>query len=171
MPGVSALDLANAALDSIGDFGRWLDEVGDWAGSAREEVALRLPDFARLRETVRDLLEASIGGGPLPAAAVERLNEASARVPRVLRLDPAARTAADEPIPGSPTASVLAMVARSAIELLGSADRERLRACPACGLYFLASRGDRLWCSAACGNRARVARHYARARGAGNRAR
>ena len=162
-----AVELANANLDSAGDLGRWLEGAGGWGEGAGEEMALRLPDFARLREAVRDLFEASIGGGPLPAAAVERLNDASSRVPRVLRLDPSALVAVEEPIPGSATATALASVARSAIETLGGSDRERLRRCPACGRYFLASRGDRRWCSAACGNRARVARHYAKRLGLG----
>jgi predicted RNA-binding Zn ribbon-like protein len=162
MRGVPALELVNADLGSTGDLGRWLAEAGDRAWGAKEEMALRLPDFARLRGTVRDLLDASMGGGSFPAAAVERLNEASSRVPRVLRLDPSSGVAVEEPVSGNPTATALAAVARSAIETLGGADRERLRRCPACGRYFLASRGDQRWCSAACGNRTRVARHYAK---------
>lgn len=162
MRGVPALQLANADLGSTGDLGRWLAEAGEWAAGAKEEMVLRLPDFARLQETVRDLFEASVGGGPFPAAAVERLNEASSRVPRVLRLDPSLSAAVEEPVSGNATATALAALARSAIETLAGADRERLRRCPACGRYFLASRGDQRWCSAPCGNRTRVARHYAK---------
>jgi predicted RNA-binding Zn ribbon-like protein len=162
MSHVPALELANSNLDSSGDLGRWLSETDEWGGAIREEMALRLPDFARLRETVRDLFEASVGGDPFPAAAVERLNEASARVPRVLRLDPSGVASLEEPMSGNATAVALASLARSAIETLAGADRERLRRCPACGRYFLASRGDQRWCSPSCGNRTRVARHYAR---------
>ena len=41
-----------------------------------------------------------------------------------------------------------------------------LRACygPGCVLYFVKDHPRRAWCSAACGNRARVARHYEKSR-------
>jgi predicted RNA-binding Zn ribbon-like protein len=43
--------------------------------------------------------------------------------------------------------------------------RQELRACqgPGCVLFFIRDR-RREWCSHGCGNRARAARHYARAR-------
>src|SRR6266851_2221676 len=56
---------------------------------------------------------------------------------------------------------------RSAIRLRDAvrrlADRgDQLRAChaPGCVLYFVKSHPRREWCSVACGNRARAARHY-----------
>ncbi len=154
-----AIELANGAIDSSADLRRWLEQQ---ASPSSEEVALRLPEFLALRSNLRDSLEASIGGGPFPAAAVERLNELSERVPRVLRFEPPVPV--EVPLSGSASSLVLARIAWSAIELLGSDERERLRRCPACGRFFLASRSDRLWCSAACGNRTRVARHQARRR-------
>jgi predicted RNA-binding Zn ribbon-like protein len=159
-----ALRLANARLDTPGDLIGLLAEDGEPEPAVAEEVALRLGDFARLRDAMRELFDASIGGGPFPAAAVERLNEASERVPRVLRLEPAEPVAVEQPVSGGPTATLLAAAARSGIELLGGKDRHQLRRCPACGRFFLAGRSDRRWCSAACGNRTRVARHYARRR-------
>jgi hypothetical protein len=62
------------------------------------------------------------------------------------------------------TNSALAIVARSCIDLLSGPERQRLRLCraPGCVLFFLKERGRREWCSAKCGNRARVARHYQR---------
>ena len=125
-------------------------------------MSLRLPEFVAMRDAVRLALEASIGGGPLPAAAVERLNETSARVPFVRGFDPP--EAVERPLPASPTALALARIAWSAIALLGTDARERLRRCPACGRFFVTSRTDRRWCSMACGNRTRVARHHARRR-------
>lgn len=61
-----------------------------------------------------------------------------------------------------PVELVVAAVGRSTIEFLTSADRERLRACPAarCVKYFLQDDPRQLWCSASCGNRERVNRHY-----------
>ena len=64
-----------------------------------------------------------------------------------------------------PTSS-LAALAADAIDLLTGPHRADLRACgaPGCVLMFLKDHPRREWCSNACGNRARQARHYARAR-------
>jgi predicted RNA-binding Zn ribbon-like protein len=149
--------LANEAIDSSAELRRWLEEQGT---ATSEEISLRLPEFLALRSALRDAFEASIGGGPFPAAAVERLNGLSERVPRVLRFEPP--VSVEVPLAGGPSSLVLARIAWSAMELLGGDQRDRLRRCPACGRFFLASRSDRLWCSVACGNRIRVARHQAR---------
>jgi predicted RNA-binding Zn ribbon-like protein len=156
-----ALSLANARLASAGDLGAWLEAEGALEPGERADVSLRLAEFVALRASIRELLDASIGGGPFPAAAVERINEASARVPRVVRLAPDG--AAETPLPAGPTPLLLARIAWSAIELLGDPDRSPRR-CGSCGSYFEATRSDRLWCSNACGNRTRVARHHARRR-------
>jgi predicted RNA-binding Zn ribbon-like protein len=159
MSSATALSLANARLASPGDLRAWLEgEGGGLEPEERAEVSLRLAEFVALRTSLRELLDASIGGGPFPAAAVERLNEASARVPRVLRLGPDG--SAETPSSASPTPLLLARIAGSAIELLGS--RAAARRCGACGTYFESTRRDRVWCSNACGNRTRVARHQAR---------
>jgi predicted RNA-binding Zn ribbon-like protein len=157
-----AIDLANEELRSGGELRRFLERTVPLEEAASQEVSFRLPDFLDLRNTLRQVLEASIGGGPFPAAAVERLNEASARVPTVLRLEPP--DAVQEPVAAGAAPRVLAEIAWSAIRLVGTERRERLRRCDACGRFFLASRTDRRWCSAACGNRTRVARHHARRR-------
>jgi predicted RNA-binding Zn ribbon-like protein len=62
--------------------------------------------------------------------------------------------------------AALAQVAEQAIELFGGPDASRLRACyaPGCVLYFIAAHPRREWCSVACGNRARAARHYGKIR-------
>jgi predicted RNA-binding Zn ribbon-like protein len=158
----AALSLVNARLGSAGDLAAWLEAEGALEPEERAEVSLRLADFVTLRSSIRELLDASIGGGPFPAAALERVNEASARVPRVLRLAPDG--AAETPLPAGPTPLLIARIAWSAIELLGDQDRSRPRRCGACGTYFEATRSDRVWCSNACGNRTRVARHHARRR-------
>ena len=55
----------------------------------------------------------------------------------------------------------------AAVRLFTGPERESLRAChaPGCVLYFVKSHPRREWCSVACGNRVRAARHYQRARG------
>lgn len=171
-----ALDLANTIrgaveqtsdlLDSPGALGRWVELMG--LGDPDEGVLLRLPEFRALRAAVGDLLAAAAAGGPLGRVAVEAVNRASAAVPSFPRLDladPLAPTAVAEVSAASPTNQILAAVARSAIVLLAG-HRTRVRRCPAprCGRYFVAGREGQLWCSAACGNRARVARHHERRR-------
>jgi predicted RNA-binding Zn ribbon-like protein len=157
-----AVDLANEDLRSAGDLRRFLRAQPWFDEATSEEISLRLTEFLELRSSLRQVLEASIGGGPFPAAAVERLNETSARVPVVRRLDPP--DVVERPVASGPTARVLAEIAWSAIALLGTERRERLRRCDACGRFFITTRTDRLWCSTACGNRTRVARHHARRR-------
>jgi predicted RNA-binding Zn ribbon-like protein len=130
------------------------------------EVALRLADVRALREVVRSLLEAVVAGRSLPRAVVDAVNAASAAAPLARALDvsdPAAPAAVDRLSGGSRTAELLAMIARSAIEVIGSVDRERLGRCdaPGCGRFFLTARTGRRWCGAACGTRVRVARHHA----------
>jgi predicted RNA-binding Zn ribbon-like protein len=66
----------------------------------------------------------------------------------------------------SPTRSALAELGHDAVELLTGPTAVRLRACnaPGCVLYFVKTHPRREWCSEACGNRARAARHYQRVR-------
>jgi predicted RNA-binding Zn ribbon-like protein len=60
----------------------------------------------------------------------------------------------------------LGAVAQDAIELLTGPEATTLRAChaPGCVLYFVKTHPRREWCSEACGNRVRAARHYRRVR-------
>ncbi len=60
--------------------------------------------------------------------------------------------------------AALGDVANQCIEMLGGGQASRLRACyaPGCVLYFTQTHPRREWCSVACGNRARAARHYRR---------
>jgi len=166
-PGGSETDL----LRTAGDLGAWLARQSDEMGPVGEEVALRVGEFRDLRGAIRDLLDAAVRREPLAPTAVARLNEASGRIPRVVRLEVSGALtpmAVEEEVSGSDAARALAAVARSAIETLGGPDRDRIRVCAArgCGRFFLASRPDRRWCSTACGTRERVARHYARTRNA-----
>ncbi len=159
-------------LKTAGGLARWLEQHGDAGHASAGEVALRVADFRALRDAVRAVFLAAARAEQLPPESVARLNESSARVPRVLALDPSAEggpAAVEVPVASGEAAALLAEVARSAIELLGGADRARLRLCGAsgCGRLFVASRADRAWCSEACGNRERVARHYARSRASG----
>lgn len=145
----------------------WLSAHAERLGPADEEIALRLADFRGLRIAIREAVSAILQGASPSADSVRTLNEASAAVPTA----PALAEGPGGPVwverlTASPsrTVEILATIARSAIELVGGPDRDRLRLCPArrCGTAFLASRSQQVWCSASCGNRMRVARHHAR---------
>jgi predicted RNA-binding Zn ribbon-like protein len=62
------------------------------------------------------------------------------------------------------TQRALSSIAHQSINLFTGEDRVKLRACyaPGCVLYFVQDHPRREWCSTACGNRARAARHYQR---------
>jgi predicted RNA-binding Zn ribbon-like protein len=159
-----AVDLANADLGTPAGLFGFLERRGLGSGLEIGEIGLRLLEFEALRSAIRELFDASLGGGPLPAAAVRQLNETSGRVPRVLSLDPGGGAVERElGAARNPSARILAEIARSAIALLGT-QPDRVRRCPACGSFFLTTRATRTWCSSSCGNRTRVARHNARAR-------
>ena len=150
------------------DLDRWLELERDRIGAVPGAGA-RLRDFRRLRAAVRGLLTAAAAGNELPAVAVVAVNQASAAAPRFVQLresasvlESRARNRVDE---------ILGAIAASAVELVGGPDRELIRICgaPSCGLYFVAGRDRQHWCSPSCGNRARVARHYARRLGKSDR--
>jgi predicted RNA-binding Zn ribbon-like protein len=171
-----ALDLANSLprirpgktrdlLASDDDLDRWL------ASQAHRLPRVghgsdRLAAFRELRDAVHEALSAAAAGDPLPRHATQALNATSARSQGHVRLRVGDGTAKAELAgSGTPLDRTLSTIARSAIELLASPDRERLRICsaPSCGFFFF-GRPDQEWCSIPCGNRARAARHYARRR-------
>ena len=99
--------------------------------------------------------------------ALDVVNGAAAAAPHWSRLewstggpDRASCTQADV------DAAFVGSVAEQAIDLFTGDARHELRAClaPRCVLYFVRQHPRREWCSTACGNRARAARHYQRHR-------
>jgi predicted RNA-binding Zn ribbon-like protein len=171
-----ALDLANSLVQIRPGATRDLlatdEDLDEWLAHERDRLpgvdraAERLDAFRALRDALHKLLTAAAAGEPLPRAAVRMLNATSARSDGHLRLTlRAGAPSAEAHGSGTPLDRALSTIARSAIELLAATDRDRLRLCPApsCGMFYL-GRPDQEWCSAACGNRARAARHYARRR-------
>ncbi|HYZ14429.1 MAG TPA: ABATE domain-containing protein [Actinomycetota bacterium] len=142
----------------------WLDEHRVDSGTARDAVLLRVGEFRSLRDHVRTALARAVESLPIPDDVVDELNAASAGAPTwpLLRVEAGTAALAIATSDTSETTTILASFARSAIELLGGPDAARLRKCPACGRFFLASRPRQMWCSGACGNRTRVARHRSR---------
>ena len=168
---------SNAWLDAVRDR---LPEVGAAHGPARRTVTAS--DAARLRR-LRDALRriaAEVTDDPrepdapgdvttVPVGeAVTAVNAAAgAMPPRLLRLDRGV-VGADRRS-SSAADALLAGFATDAVDLLaGDHDAGTLRAClaPGCVLYFVQDHPRREWCSPACGNRARVARHYERTQSA-----
>ncbi|WP_229342586.1 CGNR zinc finger domain-containing protein [Streptomyces flavotricini] len=151
--------------------------VGAWLDAERpagaEETAARLRG---LRDALRRLA-AEATEDPRPDArsaigtrdaALAALNEACGATPVWATLH--------WPSGGDPTRivrtgdragqAVVAMLAGQAVDLFTGDMRPQLRGClaPGCVLYFVKQHPRRGWCSAGCGNRARVARHYQRHR-------
>jgi predicted RNA-binding Zn ribbon-like protein len=157
-----------AALDE------WLDAVGmDRAGT--HATGHELAKARALRDAVRrlagyvtqDTRPAAVSAMTDVAAALDLVNSTAAELPaprlalRDGRLELGAHRGP------SPVTTRLAQVAEQAVQLLSGAEAVRLRVCyaPGCVLYFMKTHPRREWCSVACGNRVRAARHYQRARG------
>jgi predicted RNA-binding Zn ribbon-like protein len=126
-----------------------------------------------LRAIIRALLATAVNGDPPRAATVRRLNQIAALAPFTARL----HWSAGEPPKAHLSVSgagrlnaLLALLAHSAIDVLGGSGAGRLRRCeaPGCINYYLKDHPRREWCSPKCGNRVRVARHYQRHRRTGS---
>jgi predicted RNA-binding Zn ribbon-like protein len=160
-------------LAATADVNRWLDAVGlDRAGARATEADLAaaraLRDALRVvaAHATADDRPAATDPGADVAAALDRVNSIAAGLPAprlALRDGRLERATPDDP---SPVATALAQIADQAISLLGGEDAARLRACraPGCVRYFTKTHPRREWCSVACGNRVRAARHYRRSR-------
>ena len=164
-----AFAIANSAgtpdrLGTPGALRAWLDEHWVDSDTPGEAVLLRVGDFRSLRAALIVAFRQTAKGSSPPDDVVDALNATSAMAPTwpVLRINGTAQNLEMETSDPSETTRILASIARSAIELLGGPDAARLRECPACGRFFLASRPSQVWCSGACGNRTRVARHRSR---------
>ena len=141
--------------------------------------------FRELRDGLRGLAAAVTAdpraraagtGTPDVTAAVRAVNAACARAPLWSRLTWAAPPGAPARTlrsAGTGPEAALSWIAEEAVLLFTSPDAGRLRACagPGCVLYFVRAHPRREWCSAVCGNRARVARHYQRHRPGANQSR
>ena len=148
-------------LDDAGATARWLVH----RGIRSEPTAADLAELTRLQSTADHLLRTAVTGEAAKAAAIDHLNacSAAAAVAPQLNWPPNGRPRMWLSTSGSSGAHVLGVIARSVIELL-TGERARLRMCEAhgCRRVYLSASARRRWCSDACGNRVRVARHAAR---------
>jgi predicted RNA-binding Zn ribbon-like protein len=162
------------ALGTAADLAAWLGDTG--LLDRRRRVTRE--DLARarsLRDALRRLAGAvTAGGRATSGSAIDRIDDAVAVVnaaaaaapdaPRVRLVD--GRLQRHPAALGPPVISALSRVAAEAVELLTDPGAAPLGAChgPGCVLFFVKDHPRREWCSSACGNRARVARHYRRHR-------
>ena len=161
-------------LRTTRDLADWLVAISATDGPVRvtkDDVARA----RRLRDALRRLAALCTDDTRVAAASeVEDIDVAIGEInslvavcpptPRLALLD--GRLIGDTATIGPPVTRALTAVASEAIELFTGADSPQLRACqaPGCVLYFLRDHPRREWCSTACGNRARAARHYRRHR-------
>src|ERR671919_1962969 len=180
-----AIELANTLFT---DLGRPFDALTTpaaltrWLQTNAERIdpppprRLGAGDLERARELrtiIRALLATAVDGDPPPAATIRRLNELAAIAPFTARLHwPAGKPpkAHLSPSGAGDLDALLALLAQSAIDVLGGSGAGRLRRCeaPGCINYYLKDHPRRAWCSPKCGNRVRVARHYQRHRRTGS---
>lgn len=168
-----AVDLANTVVVTPAgerDLLEREEQLDAWIAAERGRIAAveaasgRLSEVRELRRSVRGLLHARAHGRRAPEAARRRINAISAAAPIMTTLTADGRVV-EQAMADDPYAAFEATVARSAIELAESRE-DRLSVCgaPSCGMLYLRGHPRQVWCSKACGNRARVARHAARRR-------
>ncbi len=158
-------------LDTSPALAAWLAAEANrlpWSGTTG---AADLQAVRALRDTLAALLCARRDGLRPAPTALQRINAALATPASISRLVWAStgpRLA--PPAAALKRAALLHALAVDAVELLTGPDAQLLHICehPDCVLQFVARNPRRRWCSAsACGNRARVARHYLRQRADG----
>ena len=176
-------DGVHDALATADDAAAWLATIATRAdvGSADPFAGMDAPDIEQLARRLRRLrdalrrLAAEATADPRPDAsspvadmdaAVVEVNRAAAASPRWWTLNwtlgaPPSRTAHAAK---APPYALVSQIAEDAVALFATPQQPQLRAClaPRCVLYFTKNHSRREWCSPACGNRARVSRHYRR---------
>jgi predicted RNA-binding Zn ribbon-like protein len=158
------------ALKAPEDLREWLALNGqmlDGTVPTADELEL----FRALRTALRRLFDAAAHGAAPKASDVHVLNQTLAAAPRVERIQWSSKDARPRihtVALAERLTAALAAVARSGAELLASGAGVRQCQAPGCVLFFTLDARRRYWCSAACGNRARVARHYSRHRSINN---
>lgn len=162
-----------ADRDGVHDALGAVDQLREWFGLSRISGAslLRQADlvaFRRLRDALRRVAaEVTADDRPSAASAMTDLDAAIAEINRSAapRLPVLASSNGELSLQWHTDAGgrelVSSQIALEAAQLFTD-EPVALGAChgPGCVLYFAKDHPRREWCSAACGNRARVARHY-----------
>jgi predicted RNA-binding Zn ribbon-like protein len=146
--------------DGLADDARgWMRALGDRLPGGLPTVG----DLVDLRAAVREAVAAVVDGKRMPKGAVDAINAAAARAPSSPRLE-RDRTLGVEHGDASAADVAIAAIAADAIAVLAGDSEIHLCGAPGCVLAYVKDHPRREWCSPACGNRARQARHYARQR-------
>jgi predicted RNA-binding Zn ribbon-like protein len=126
-----------------------------------------LTRIRRVRDALRELLDAAVERRPAQAAALKEVNRAL-RAPYVIELVPAADgVSLDHRHEGDPVSGAMARLAEAVTRELTGENSRRLRVCAndECRWVFNdhSPAGRRKWCDmSSCGNRAKAARHRER---------
>ncbi|WP_218020287.1 CGNR zinc finger domain-containing protein [Nocardia sienata] len=163
LPGGHLIDLLGTPQST----NRWLADRGLAPADAgvQEMCATQL---RVLREHVRALFAARVERHPVLPAALSAVNDALSRTPTAALLQwdetNGPYRAALCP-PNEILDRALATLAEDTADLLTGSDADFLTTCDSdpCNRYLIC-RGRRRWCSTRCGDRARAARAYARAK-------
>ncbi|MFJ8045664.1 CGNR zinc finger domain-containing protein [Kitasatospora sp. NPDC096147] len=180
------IELANATyavrgrlvdgLQTPGHVAAWLrDNRARFTGEVTDRDLLavgpgELSATRLLRDAIRQLTDAAAHRTRPPQHAIETVNHQVRTVPRWRELSWGDTTpTATTHTTADPVGAALTEVAQQTVELFAGPDLPKVTACeaPGCVLYFLKDHPRREWCSPACGNRARAARHYERTKQAG----
>jgi predicted RNA-binding Zn ribbon-like protein len=171
----SALALVNTEIEPRGRPVDLLPDgrtLADWLGArglkTGRSAVIADQDLGRVRElrtAIRTAFTARAAGRRPPRTAIAVINNAAALVASTPRLRwsddrPELDTVWDQ---GARPANVaLAEIAANAIDTILGDRGDRLRLCEAhgCNRMFIQDHRRRRWCSRACGDRVRVARHY-----------
>jgi predicted RNA-binding Zn ribbon-like protein len=165
----SAVDLLNtiwADRSGVHDELADAESAGAWLGlrlsSETAETLRGLRDAARVLAAARTADPRPVAAGRHDVAtAVDTLNRVSSLAPGWPVLVDGRATTATE---AAPVDRTVGRLAGEVVALLGSDTEVRACLAPGCVLYFVKDHPRRAWCSTACGNRERAARHYARSR-------
>ncbi|MFG1933917.1 CGNR zinc finger domain-containing protein [Mycobacterium sp. NPDC048908] len=164
---------ANAWVRAVGE----QSELTPASHDAEEVAGDAVERLVRLRDAVRRLAAEhttdprTVGQSPVPdvSTAMSIVNAAATAtsVWPELRPDDRGVTRRQLWAGKSYADALITLIARQTIDFVTSPQWRQLRPCtaPGCAYYFVKDHFRREWCSALCGNRARVARHAQRQRG------
>ena len=171
-------DGVHDVLDDGSGLTNWLAVVAPRLPTGAQPKRVPAQDataFRQLRDALRQLaadrtkdprhravIPASTAG---IAEAARIVNDALALAPALIQLSwPGGKLTRAAPPGSAAPAAALSAIAADGAAVLSRAQQDQLRAClaPGCVMYFVQDHPRREWCSTACGNRARAARHYAR---------
>ncbi|UUP17807.1 CGNR zinc finger domain-containing protein [Nitratireductor thuwali] len=161
--------IAAEHIGTLADLRAWMGRVGLSRTADPKADANVLERVMAFRQDLRAVFLKVVAGEELDEADAALLNGAFGHCwranPMVVSHGALAFAHSDEVGPGLQLPVLI-----SAVELLTSPDRQRVKRCPGdrCGWLFVdqSRNGQRRWCSMeTCGNREKARAHYARTRG------